>query len=368
MMNKKSHLLAVDILRGIAIAMVVVFHAFIVPFGAFLPWTGWHRDLSMAPSKTFIIFYPISFGWAGVALFFVLSGFCIHLSFLRSPTFSVQKFIWNRFWRIMPAYLVALIAFSFLNDLAFNNYEGLKQFVTHLMFIHNFSDSTFFQINPSFWSIATEVQLYALFPLLLVVRQRIGIEGCLAFTLFIGLAWRVFVLTRWGLPDHVIAPGLSSPFSTWFDWTLGAFVAERFGQSRMAFSRHLLWLELAIPTFVISTFYKPLTVFSFSLAAVISAIILDWLIWANIRKTIVASGLGFIGALSYSIYLWHQPLLFRFVPSLSQHANTYTILVLVASSILFLSFLSFRIIERGGIFMGMNLWNQRKIWHNQSLQ
>ena len=367
-MNKNTHFLAADVLRGVAITMVIVFHAFIVPFGAFVPWRGWTRNFADAPSQALLICYPLSFGWAGVALFFVLSGFCIHLSFLRSGEFSIGRFFWNRFWRIMPAYFVTLIAFGALNRLALNTHEGLKQFVTHLLFMHDFRDSTFFGINPSFWSIATEVQLYVLFPVLLLIRRRKGIAGCLAFTLAIGLAWRLFVVLRWGLPDHVITPGFSSPLMTWFDWTLGAYVAERLGQSRTAFTRRPLWIAIAASAFIISNFYKPLTAFSFSLAAVVSAVVLDWLVWADIRKTVVVSFLSFIGTVSYSLYLWHQPLLYRFVPRFSGYMNNSVIFVSTTVFICLLAFLSYRLIERGGVVMGKILWNHARGRSHGALQ
>ena len=67
-MNKNTHFLSADILRGVAITMVIVFHS----FGWMVPWKGWFRDFAVAPRHMGFIGYPITLGWAGVALFFVL--------------------------------------------------------------------------------------------------------------------------------------------------------------------------------------------------------------------------------------------------------------------------------------------------------
>ena len=322
-MNKNTHFLAADILRGIAIAMVVVYHAFTPVYGHFLPWRGWFRDFSAPPSEVFMAAYPVSFGWAGVALFFVLSGFCIHLSFLRSSAFSLRRFFWHRFWRIVPAYFAALVALTLLTHEPLNTPLGLKQFCAHALFIQNFRANSFFGINPSFWSIATEVQLYLLFPVLLFIRHHYGMKGCLLTTFSIGMLWRIGAVAAWGLPDHVITPALTSPFATWFDWTLGA-----------------------------------LTVLSFMLAAAVSAVVLDWLVRADIRRNVVTAVAGFVGTVSYSIYLWHQPLLFRLSTRIERYTNQPITVLAVAAFLFLLAYISFRIFERGGILVGAVLWQR----------
>ena len=339
--------------------MVVIYHAFGPHYGYYLPWSGWFRDFKAPPSQPFLWFYPITFGWAGVALFFVLSGFCIHLSFLRSKNFGSPRFFWRRFWRIYPAYVIALLAFCTLNRLNIFSRSGVEQFVSHALLLHNFRESTFFGIVPAFWSIATEVQLYLLFPLLLVLRSRFGIIGCIIVTFSLGLFWRAVAVYRWGLADHVITPALSSPMMTWFDWTLGAFVAERFHHGGRAFSHNRIWLSLLIPIFVASTLYKPLTTFSFSLAATIAAIVLDAALYIPWRKHSWVTGLAFIGLISYSLYLWHQPLLYLVIP----HVRHFTDSSIIAWSVLIYlmiagSWISFRLIELAGMDIGDSLWQR----------
>src|SRR5258708_24994291 len=96
----EKHLMGADVLRGAAILMVMIYHGFGRVYGFYLPWNGYWRDFRRPPDALLIPGYPLSLGWAGVALFFVLSGFCIHLSFLRASRFTNRQFFWRRFWRI----------------------------------------------------------------------------------------------------------------------------------------------------------------------------------------------------------------------------------------------------------------------------
>jgi len=346
-----------DILRGIAVLAVVIYHACGRNFGFYLPWEGWWRDFHSPPTRMFLALYPVSFGWAGVALFFSLSGFCIHVSFLRSRHFTAREFFWRRFWRIYPAYVVALAAFSCLARLDFTSASGLKLFLSHATLIHNLHNASFFGINPSFWSIGTEIQLYLLFPLLLYFRERFGMRTCLGITLATGLVWRIVAITVWGLPEHLISAVFCSPFMTWFDWALGAYVAEQALQGKPAFTRHGAWLATLVPAFVASTLFKPLTCLSFSLAAVVSALGLDLIVRAPVGRGFVARSLAFVGTISYSVYLWHQPLLAilpgwfgRFLPAPS---------LATALAIALISYISYEWLERPGIKVGKYLWDRQ---------
>ncbi len=348
-----------DILRGLAILMVVVYHAFGPTYGFCLPWNGWTRDFAASPSPQLFWFYPVTFGWCGVALFFVLSGFCIHLSYLRSAPFVLSHFFWRRFWRIYPAYLLALLTFTVINRVNPASASGARQIVSHLLLVQNFSEETFFGINPSFWSIAVEVQLYLLFPILIYIRSRIGIGGCLLVTFALGMIWRVVAVSVWGIPDLHVAPAFSSPLMTWFDWTLGAYVAERFFKGERAITRGWIGFTILIPLFVVSTFYKPLTSFSFSLAAAISAIALDAALQVRWRPGLWVTGLSFIGTISYSVYLWHQPRLLDAAFRLKRLVGSPSAAWLgVAVLLIGGSWLSFRLFELPAIDAGKVLWRR----------
>lgn len=118
------HFQFLDGARGVAILAVLLFHCIGVSFGRDqLSWNGWLRDFTA--SRSLLALLPISYGWVGVPIFFVVSGFCIHWSFLKStpgieahaqPSKIHSKFQWRsfflrRFFRIYPRYLLTLLFF-----------------------------------------------------------------------------------------------------------------------------------------------------------------------------------------------------------------------------------------------------------------
>ncbi len=140
-----------DLLRAIAIVWVMLFHSFIV--GGLGPDFAW---LSR-------------FGWAGVDIFFVLSGFLIGSQVLRplqrGEPFSFSGFYARRAWRILPAFGVVLALYVFFPTL--REVPGLQSWWQFATFTLNLSiDSAH---NPAFshaWSLCVEEHFYLVFPLL----------------------------------------------------------------------------------------------------------------------------------------------------------------------------------------------------------
>jgi peptidoglycan/LPS O-acetylase OafA/YrhL len=188
--SKQKHLLAPDLLRCLAIVMVVVYH---ISAPIAHDWI----DFTLYPLSRYT-FFPVSFFWTGVALFFVLSGFCIHLSYLKASNLTWGKFFWLRFWRLYPAYILAVAFFLVVTRVNLHGSSRIMQLVLHAAFLHNISAQYFFGINPAFWSLATEVQLYLLFPFVIFFRQRWGIERCLVVTALVAVLARVLVCILWG--------------------------------------------------------------------------------------------------------------------------------------------------------------------------
>ena len=156
-MNQLQHpapekLYGLDHLRTLAIALVFFFH---YPGVADMPQWAWKI---------------IDFGWVGVDLFFVLSGFLIArqlFSELKTTnTISLKHFFIKRFFRIIPVYLF-VVAIYFLIPV-FRERESLPALWRFLTFTQNIG------LNPSnngtfshAWSLCIEEQFYLVFPLLI---------------------------------------------------------------------------------------------------------------------------------------------------------------------------------------------------------
>ncbi|MEY2530675.1 MAG: hypothetical protein QOI96_760 [Verrucomicrobiota bacterium] len=138
-----------DLLRALAIIVVVIYHAGI--FGFALPY-HWHR-----------------FGWVGVDLFFVLSGYLIGGQLLtpltRGQKINFSRFFSRRALRILPAYFVVLaIYFSLPSLREFPEISPLWKFLISAQNI-NLRGGTAFSHA---WSLAIEDQFYLLLPLVLL--------------------------------------------------------------------------------------------------------------------------------------------------------------------------------------------------------
>jgi len=167
-----KHIKFLDGLRGIAALLVVISHC----AGSSL--LGSDAYFEQSPWGVRIWSY---IGSLPVPLFIVLSGIVLTLPVAsRGSMSSVREFYGRRALRILPAYYVALLLSTFVawritGDLQADSWgEWLQSFSMHALLLQDFmrEDQMF---NAPLWSIAVEVHLYALFPLLAAAWFRWGV-------------------------------------------------------------------------------------------------------------------------------------------------------------------------------------------------
>ena len=182
-----SRLPGLDLLRAIAIVWVMLFHSFVI--GGLGERYAWASD----------------YGWMGVDLFFVLSGYLIGSQLLKplsqGQPVSFGEFYLRRAFRILPAFLVVLALYFGVP--AFRERPGIQPLWQFLTFTVNLLID--YQHNQAFshaWSLCVEEHFYWLFPLLACwLTRRPSIAK------FIGVCAAVVVL---GMPSEV-----GSGFTTW---------------------------------------------------------------------------------------------------------------------------------------------------------
>ena len=147
------HYKNVDIMRGIAIITIIVYHCYAITA---VPLTHF-----MYIDK--IIGYG---GEIGVTLFFILSGFGISCSIInqedRGNPYTWKTFMQKRFKRILPQYYANIFIMLILTDCAsmLLTKNGLVHILSHLLFVHNLFIPTHGSINGAMWTMATIVQFY----------------------------------------------------------------------------------------------------------------------------------------------------------------------------------------------------------------
>lgn len=306
--GKRQHLNNLDVLRGIAILGVLLFHSVDAVWGpGWLSFSGGARKVTFDFGQgTSFWLYPIHLGHLGVAIFFGVSGFCIHLSAAgASRAAPGLDFFIKRFFRIVPAYFVVLLALS-AQRVHWDDQTSVKSLFLHLFFVHNFSPSYIFSLNPSFWSIAVEMQLYLLYPVVWFGAARIGWRNILLVTLATELALRLGQTIAEAIYGTSI-PGFltGSPFYYWFSWSAGAYAAEKYRRGEMLPRARVLGGSMILAGLVADS-WKVSCEASFPLVAGGAALLVA-------GKAIVparwSKWLLVLGAWSYSLYLIHQPLL-----------------------------------------------------------
>lgn len=362
--DRKLHLSRIDVLRGVAILAVLLLHWYGATFGVdHLRWNGMVRDFASAPSPWFWIFYPLSYGWMGVSLFFLISGFCIHASALQAGELRVGRFFWRRFWRICPPYLAWLAFFAWRDGLNFSTGDGRAQILSHVFLFYNFSPAWIFAINGAFWSLAVEVQLYLLYPVLWVMRRHWSMRRALLATLALSLVTRLVAavfFTDWS--KDFSGAVWTFPTMLWFDWTLGAYLAEEFLAGRRAFPKSILLRLVAMVVLILSIFWKPGDAIAFSLSSCVLVLLVESYLWRGGGESLWERLLLPLGLCSYSLYLLHYPfvaeLLHRIPIAREMPEPWHSITVFpIAFALLFATaYASYLILERGSNRLGRILW------------
>ena len=326
-----------DMIRGLTILAVVCFHVFADARNA------------QPDSSTVWISWLKYGGGLGISIFFVLSGFCIHLSQAQKlatkedyqPTWS--QFFRRRFLRLYPAYLGAIGLFVLIN-LAWTlilrheplvHLPNIWDFLSHLLLLHTLTPETFFSIYPALWFIGVQAHLYLLYPVFWGLVQRWGIHRALLSILLLTLAFRLLsesiILTPTAHPHTKLVLWNNAP-QRWFEWCFGAWVAQQVVQGvrfRLTYTWGLLMLlVLWIPNG--GTFQ---VIFTPVLGCLIGLII--WSLVINedrLRLNSLCLPVFYLGRISYPVYLLHQifvPYVNSVLKSMPLNDASHFVLVLV---------------------------------------
>jgi len=157
-MKLNNNIPAINALRGIAALMVTLFHF----------TKGFFEEDSIVRNS-------FRYGWTGVEIFFVISGFVITWSMMNA-NYKIRNygtFLVKRLIRIEPPYLISILVVIFLNFLSTlsSSYNGqafsvdVGNILLHLGYFVRLFDETWF--NPVYWSLEIEFHFYLLIALLI---------------------------------------------------------------------------------------------------------------------------------------------------------------------------------------------------------
>lgn len=322
-----SRLEFIDGLRGIASLYVVMYHAFLLwPVSSRVP--GADNLLLSVLTKV------SAYGYVGVDVFLVLSGFCLTYPLLyrgtgrtqELPHLALARYARRRAWRILPPYYAAVVLFALLPLWGYwsSNVAPLPGFAdlgTHALLVHNLFPSTILKIDGPLWSLALEAQLYVVFPGLIWLLRRVGIPGFFVVLLAVTLGFRLFgwfVLGADALAFEARFALMASLPARAFEFAAGMVAAVLVAQPAVV--RTGRWFRAAG---VVVTVVAPVAAYLFDKRAGEYSP-LPPILWSLMAGGLIVLGadarfpLGRLlswrpfvqaGIISYSIYLIHEPLL-----------------------------------------------------------
>lgn len=337
----------VDGLRAVAVIPVILFHA---GFEAF------------------------SGGFVGVDVFFVISGYLITtilIEDIENKRFSIVNFYERRARRILPALffvMLVCIPFAWMWMLP----SQMKDFSQSLVAVSLFASNILFWRESGYfdaaaeekpllhtWSLAVEEQYYVLFPIFLILTWRFGKNR--VFWMIVVIAAISLLLSELGWRNKGTANFYLAPTRAWelFAGSISAFIVRKRGVQK---NNLLALVGLAAIIFSIF-FYDESTPFPsvYALVPVLGVVLV--VLYAD-KETLAArllSTKGFvgIGLISYSAYLWHQPLFaFARIRSLENPADNLMLSLTLVSIVL--AYFSWRFIEQP--FIKKNLFTRKLLF------
>ena len=333
----------IDGLRAVAVLPVILFHAGVAGFSG---------------------------GYVGVDVFFVISGYLITsiiVAETENSTFSLCDFYERRARRILPAlFFVVLVCIPFAWE--WMPPSQLKEFSQSVAAVSLFGSNILFwqqsgyfapaaELKPLLhtWSLAVEEQYYIVFPLFMLVAWRFGKRVLFASLLLIAVV--SLLLAQWGLADDPDASFYLLPARLW-ELLIGSLIAiylfykrpddvAETGPATCA-QQFLGFFGLALIVYSIVAFDDE-TPFP-GLYALIPTVGTALVILCASRTTVVARLLSCqvpvgIGLISYSAYLWHQPL-FAFARVRSVGEPSQALLMFLGVLSLALAFVTWKYVEQ----------------------
>lgn len=310
----------VDGLRGLAILMVFAYHCWPI---CHYPLAHWWN--------------PVRYGFAGVNLFLVISGFCLYWPMVkrggpaREP--RLLDFARRRAKRILPPYYAALalcVAMWFVFPGFFGGAKRpgvgwLERTVAwHTLMAHNLRPDHIWALDGPLWSLPLEMDLYLAMPILVIIARRWTIRHAVAVAALVTVAYRTFINAyvgwspAWQSLGHQYGYVLVYFFpGRWIEFALGMWAARLVADGGVRRGRQLL-LPLAVACLlgggaavgrdrVFSPISDPLFGCGFFLLLLAT---FDATKGTNrIAGLIAQRPMARLGTVSYSFYLLHVPVL-----------------------------------------------------------
>lgn len=284
------------------------------------------RTLAVVPVVLFHVGFPtLPGGFVGVDVFFVISGYLITsvlLGDLERKQFSIARFYQRRILRLLPALFAVLVGVWIASSFLYFRPE-LESVGWQILAAATFSSNFYFWQQDGYftataeaqpllhtWSLAVEEQFYIIFPILMYLlfrfaRRRISVVllaatvvsfvGCVAIT-YVSESTAFFML-----PTRAWELGVGA---------LLAVLGTKMVRGRWAHSLGIIgFVLIAGPMLFYHEGSPAFPGWSAALPVVGAALLIGWGSGGMIGRLLSSGAMVYVGRISYSVYLWHWPLI-----------------------------------------------------------
>ncbi len=356
-----------DSLRGLAALSVLLGHFMLI-----IPTSHITQLIEFSPLRILIARSE------AVTLFFVLSGFVLSIPFFeKEKNIKYTSFLYKRYLRIyLPFYVSLIIAilssmtlysgsineFSSWFNMVWSREINLRVIVEHLLLLTSFQNA---HINPVLWSLIHEMRISIIFPLLMLIINRLNFKKTILLALMMSAL------------SFILYVGLSKPSHDYFHtlhysalFIVGAILARyrlemiekikdltTLKQTTLLLTGLFLYLY-AKPAFALNILLGGRDVFLAAIldtwvVAIGAGIIIMMSLSSNlISKFLLFKPTKFLGKISYSLYLYHCIVLFSFVHLLYGLMSIWIIWIISLIVSFALSALSYKYLELPSINLG----------------
>jgi len=253
-----------------------------------------------------------------VPLFFLISGYCIHLSNIKyikaGQKLPLVDYYKRRMLRLYPAYFVAILfSLAVTNIVEHTLLVSKADLFIHFFLLQGFTIYYFNGLNVVLWTISIEVALYILYPLFYYIRSKFSLNQALIFTFIVSC----ISIAYFSAQSTIELYQRYFVTNMWFAWCCGALLADKkiLNESGLKKPVYKIIYAVILVTFIF------LRIFDFPKLAIIDyqIKILFWTApllfvlsgekWFSRQNSIFIKLLKWLGVSSYSLYLFHEPLI-----------------------------------------------------------
>ncbi|MEU9497181.1 acyltransferase [Streptomyces sp. NPDC048196] len=321
-----------DGLRFVAALMVLGYHYLTLR-------DGWGNDpRAFSPE----LYHVAQFGWLGVEVFFLISGFVICMSAWGR---TLGDFVKSRVSRLYPAYWVAVLLTASVLTLwpRVRSADSLETVLTNLTMLQQGVGVS--DLDDVYWSLFIELKFYLLFAL--VVYKGVTYRRCV---LFCGL-WTVAGVVAYKADTSFLSVWAIAPYSPYFIAGIAFYLMHRFRPTM------LLWAIVAVEFLLAQHYVKGRVVMNLGDKAATAH---DWparigVLLAFLLMAAIALGvfdgvrwrwLSRAGSLTYPLYLLHMYIGFTLIALLRHRLPAPVLLLSILALMLVLSYAVNRWVER----------------------